>query len=231
LEGEKEMSTIKIAIDGPAGAGKSTIAKIVARQLGFIYIDTGAMYRAVALKAIQNNIDTKNEIEKVCGILKDINIDIKHDKENSQLVFLDNEDVTNKIRTSEVSIGASNVACIPEVRLKLVELQRKLARENNVIMDGRDIGTYVLPDADIKIFLTASPEERAKRRYEEMLMKGYTCNYEDVKKDILYRDQNDSSRSFAPLKAADDAIIVDTSGNELEESVDIILNIIKERLK
>lgn len=225
------MSTIKIAIDGPAGAGKSTIAKIVARQLGFIYIDTGAMYRAVALKAIQNNIDTKNEIEKVCGILKDINIDIKHDKENSQLVFLDNEDVTNKIRTSEVSIGASNVACIPEVRLKLVELQRKLARENNVIMDGRDIGTYVLPDADIKIFLTASPEERAKRRYEEMLMKGYTCNYEDVKKDILYRDQNDSSRSFAPLKAADDAIIVDTSGNELEESVDIILNIIKERLK
>jgi len=224
------MSTVKIAIDGPAGAGKSTIAKIVAKELGFIYIDTGAMYRAVALKAIRNNIDTKSQINEVCSLLDDLNIDIRHDKEG-QLVFLDNEDVTDKIRTSEVSVGASNVACIPEVRMKLVELQRKLAEKHNVIMDGRDIGTYVLPDADVKIFLTASVEERAKRRYDEMILKGYKCTFEEVKKDIEYRDQNDSSRAFAPLRPADDAIIIDTTGNELNQSVDIILNTIKERLQ
>ena len=224
------MSTVKIAIDGPAGAGKSTIAKIVAKELGFIYIDTGAMYRAVALKAIRNNIDTKSQINEVCSLLDDLNIDIRHDKEG-QLVFLDNEDVTDKIRTSEVSVGASNVACIPEVRMKLVELQRKLAEKHNVIMDGRDIGTYVLPDADVKIFLTASVEERAKGRYDEMILKGYKCTFEEVKKDIEYRDQNDSSRAFAPLRPADDAIIIDTTGNELNQSVDIILNTIKERLQ
>jgi len=224
------MSTVKIAIDGPAGAGKSTIAKIVAKELGFIYIDTGAMYRAVALKAIRNNIDTKSQINEVCSLLDDLNIDIRHDKEG-QLVFLDNEDVTDKIRTSEVSVGASNVACIPEVRMKLVELQRKLAEKHNVIMDGIYIGTYVLPDADVKIFLTASVEERAKRRYDEMILKGYKCTFEEVKKDIEYRDQNDSSRAFAPLRPADDAIIIDTTGNELNQSVDIILNTIKERLQ
>jgi cytidylate kinase len=223
------MSTIKIAIDGPAGAGKSTIAKIVAKQLGFIYIDTGAMYRAVALKAIKNNIDTK-DTDKVCSILHDLDIDIKYDN-NGQVVFLDGQDVTQEIRTPEVSIGASNVAAIPEVRIKLVELQRKLAASNNVIMDGRDIGTYVLPDADIKIFLTASVEDRAKRRYEEMIAKNSFCSLEEVKKDIEYRDKNDSSRAFAPLKIAEDAVVIDTTGNELEESTNIVLQLIKERLQ
>ncbi|MBZ4645774.1 MAG: CMP/dCMP kinase [Petroclostridium sp.] len=223
------MSTIKIAIDGPAGAGKSTIAKIVAKQLGFIYIDTGAMYRAVALKAIKNNIDTK-DTDKVCSILHDLDIDIKYDN-NGQVVFLDGQDVTQEIRTPEVSIGASNVAAIPEVRIKLVELQRKLAASNNVIMDGRDIGTYVLPDADIKIFLTASVEDRAKRRYEEMIAKNSFCSLEEVKKDIEYRDKNDSSRAFAPLKIAEDAVVIDTTGNELEESLNIVLQLIKERLQ
>ena len=222
-------STIQIAIDGPAGAGKSTIAKVVAKKLGFIYIDTGAMYRAVALKAIQENVDTLDR-EKVVGLLDDIKIDIEY-TENGQVIYLNGEDVTEKIRTPEVSVGSSNVATIPEVRLKLVELQRKLASEHNVIMDGRDIGTYVLPNANIKIFLTASVEERAKRRYEEMQMKNSSCTFEEVLKDIQYRDQNDSSRSFAPLQKAEDAIVLDTTGNTLEKSIDCVLKIIKERLE
>ncbi|WHH59463.1 (d)CMP kinase [Petroclostridium sp. X23] len=222
------MTTIKVAIDGPAGAGKSTIAKIVAKQLGFIYIDTGAMYRAVALKAIKNNINTK-EANKICIILENIDINIKHD-EDGQVVLLDGEDVTQAIRTPEVSVGASNVAAIPQVRIKLVELQRMLAAQNNVIMDGRDIGTYVLPDADIKIFLTASVEDRARRRYEEMKLKYSDCSFEQVKKDIEYRDKNDSSREFAPLKAAEDAVIIDTTNNDLEQSVAVVSNLIRERL-
>lgn len=224
------MQTTKIAIDGPAGAGKSTIAKIAAKELDFIYIDTGAMYRAVALKAIRNNIDTKNDIEGVAAVLKDINIDIQHDTQG-QIIFLDGEDVSSSIRTPDVSIGASNVSAIREVRLKLVDLQRKLAENHNVIMDGRDIGTYVLPNADVKIFLTASVDDRARRRYDELILKGCECQYEDVKKDIEYRDMNDSSRAFAPLKPADDAIILDTTGNELEQSVELVLSVIKERLK
>ncbi|MDK2799923.1 MAG: CMP/dCMP kinase [Clostridiales bacterium] len=222
------MSTTNIAIDGPAGAGKSTMAKIIADKLGYIYIDTGAMYRAVALYAIQRNIDT-NDVEKIRSILDHIDIDIKYD-EDGQVILLNGQDVTKEIRTPEVSVGASNVAAIPEVRLKLVELQRKLATENNVIMDGRDIGTYVLPNANIKIFLTASVEERARRRYEEMIAKQYSCNYEDIKKEIEYRDRNDSSRAFAPLTIADDAVVIDTSNNKLEQSVEMILQVIKERL-
>lgn len=223
------MSTTKIAIDGPAGAGKSTIAKIIAKQLGFLYIDTGAMYRAVALKAIKNNIDTLAANEVII-MMNDLHIDISHN-DDGQVILLDGEDVTTAIRTPEVSVGASNVAVIPQVRIKLVELQRMLAEQNNVIMDGRDIGTYVLPDASIKIFLTASVEDRARRRYEELKLKYNDCSLEEVKKDIEYRDKNDSSREFAPLRAAEDAIIMDTSGNDLEQSVNIILNLIKERLE
>lgn len=223
------MKTVKIAIDGPAGAGKSTISKIIAKNLGFIYIDTGAMYRAVAYKAILNNIDTKNQVEKVIKLLPNVKIDIKHNN-NGQLIFLDGTDVSDKIRTPQVSVGASDVAVIPEVRIKLVDLQRELSKKENVIMDGRDIGTYVLPDADIKIFLTADVSDRAKRRYDEMIEKGVECNFDDVKKDMEYRDKNDSQRAFAPLKAADDAILVDTTGNELETSINLIQSIIKERL-
>ncbi len=218
------MSTVKIAIDGPAGAGKSTISKAIAETLDFIYIDTGAMYRTVALKAITNHIDTK-DAQAVCSVLDDLNITIRYDK-NGQVIFLNGKDVTKEIRTPDVSIGASDVAVIPEVRLKLVQLQRELASDNNVVMDGRDVGTYVLPDADIKIFLTASVDDRAKRRYEEMLEKGCEYSFNEIKKDIEYRDQNDRNRAFAPLKIAEDAVVLDTSGNELHESIEMILKVI-----
>lgn len=218
------MSTVKIAIDGPAGAGKSTISKAIAETLDFIYIDTGAMYRTVALKAITNHIDTK-DAQAVCSVLDDLNITIRYDK-NGQVIFLNGKDVTKEIRTPDVSIGASDVAVIPEVRLKLVQLQRELASDNNVVMDGRDVGTYVLPDADIKIFLTASVDDRAKRRYEEMLEKGCEYSLNEIKKDIEYRDQNDRNRAFAPLKIAEDAVVLDTSGNELHESIEMILKVI-----
>jgi cytidylate kinase len=220
--------TINVAIDGPAGAGKSTIAREVSKRLGFIYIDTGAMYRAVALYAILNDIDTKDK-ESICLMLPDINIDIKHDN-GSQSVFLNGKDVTDSIRNEDVSVAASNVAVIPEVRLKLLDLQRQLAQKHSVIMDGRDIGTYVLPNADIKVFLTASAKERAGRRYLELTEKGQKCDFEDVLKDMEYRDKNDSTREFAPLKQADDAIIIDTTDYNLENSINIVYNAITERL-
>ncbi|OQB15903.1 MAG: Cytidylate kinase [Firmicutes bacterium ADurb.Bin193] len=223
------MANIRVAIDGPAGAGKSTISKIVAKELGFIYIDTGAMYRAVGLKAIRLGVDTKKDIPAITKLMDDIRIDIKYG-EQGQIVILDGEDVTSKIRDPLVSIAASDVSAIPAVRLKLVELQRSLAKKDNVIMDGRDIGSYVLPDAEIKIFLTASVSDRAKRRYDELVLKGIDINLDDVKADIEYRDKNDSSRSFAPLTVAPDALVVDTTGNTLEQSVDLLIGIIKERL-
>jgi len=221
------MKNNVIAIDGPAGAGKSTISKIVAKQLGYIYIDTGAMYRAVGLKALSCGLNTKLNIAEIINIMNNIDISIKF-SELGQLVFLDGVDVTNLLRTPEVSIAASDVSAVPAVRIKLVELQRKLAHDNSVIMDGRDIGTNVLPNADLKIYLTASVEERAKRRYEELIEKGDKADFDKVKEDIIYRDTNDSTREFAPLKAADDAIILDTSGNSLEQSIDLLLNTIKE---
>ena len=220
--------TINVAIDGPAGAGKSTIAREVSKRLGFIYIDTGAMYRAVALYAILNDIDTKDK-ESICLMLPDINLDIKHDN-GSQSDFLNGKDVTVSIRIEDVSVAASNVAVIPEVRLKLLDLQRQLAQKHSVIMDGRDIGTYVLPNADIKVFLTASAKERAGRRYLELTEKGQKCDFEDVLKDMEYRDKNDSTREFAPLKQADDAIIIDTTDYNLENSINIVYNAITERL-
>ncbi|MFA7636585.1 MAG: (d)CMP kinase [Monoglobales bacterium] len=218
------MSNYAIAIDGPGGAGKSTIAKIIAKKLGCVYIDTGAMYRAVGLFAVRSGIDTENaaELEKVLG---DIEIDIEN-LNGEMHIFLCGEDVSEKIRTPEISMAASNVAKAVPVRLKLVELQRKLAEKNSVIMDGRDIGSYVLPNADAKIYLTADVEDRAKRRFDELILKGSDVKLDDVLEDMKKRDFNDSNRDFAPLCKADDAILVDTTGMELEDSVEKIFNII-----
>jgi len=216
---------MKVAIDGPAGAGKSSIAKAVAKKMDFIYIDTGAMYRAVAVYAIENGIEIKEE-NFTKDVLDKIKIDIAYE-DGTQKIFLSGKDVSERIREADVSIGASNVAVIPAVRLKLVELQRSLAEKTSVIMDGRDIGTYVLPKAEVKIFLTASSDVRAKRRLLEMEQKGMKADFETVKRDIEYRDKNDSEREFAPLKQAEDAILVDTSDMSIEEVIDRISGIIK----
>jgi cytidylate kinase len=210
-----------IAIDGPAGAGKSTIAKKVASKLGFIYLDTGAMYRTVALKAINSGIDTKSQ-KDLAVIMQNINITISH-ADSTQRIFLDGIDVSEAIRTAEVSVGASNVAVFQEVRLKLVDLQRKIAADKDVVMDGRDIGSYVLPDADLKIFLTASAEERAKRRFDELIQKGQNVNIDEVKADMIFRDNNDSSRAFAPLVKVVDSIEVDSTFMTIDEVVEKIL--------
>lgn len=218
------MGLINIAIDGPAGAGKSTIAKSIARTMGILYLDTGAMYRTVALKAIREGIDTKDmgALEKLVG---NINIDVAYEK-SGQVIYLDGENVNDRIRTPEVSVGASNVAVVPAVRLKMVDIQRKIASANSVVMDGRDIGTYVLPNADLKIYLTASVEERARRRYDEQLEKGIKdVDFEEVRKDIEYRDRNDSSREFAPLSVAKDAIVLDTTGFEVEEAINKVMKL------
>ena len=213
-----------IAIDGPGGAGKSTIAKIIAKKLGCVYIDTGAMYRAVGLFAVRKGIDTENAdaLEKV---LDEIEIDIENIG-GEMRIFLCGEDVSDKIRTPEISMAASNVARAVPVRLKLVELQRKLAEKNNVIMDGRDIGSYVLPNADAKIYLTADVKDRARRRYDELILKDESIKFEDVLLDMEKRDYNDSHREFAPLCKADDALLVDTTGFQLEQSVEKLFNII-----
>lgn len=222
------MSTFKVAIDGPAGAGKSTIAKIAASTLGIVYVDTGAMYRAIGLAAIRKGIDPDKDIKAVESLLDDINVEIGH-SEVGQSVYLNGEDITVEIRLPEVSVAASDVSRIPAVRAKLLELQRSLAEKTDVIMDGRDIGTVVLPSAQLKIFLTASVEDRAMRRYKELCEKGIECDFDEVKRDIEYRDKNDSEREIAPLKPAEDSVIVDTSGNTLDESVKILMDIIRER--
>ena len=217
---------MKVAIDGPAGAGKSSIAKAVSKKLGFVYIDTGAMYRAVAVYAIENGIEIKEE-NFTGDVLDKIKIDITYE-DGTQRIFLLGKDVSERIREADASIGASNVAVIPQVRLKLVELQRTLAEKTSVIMDGRDIGTYVLPDAEVKIFLTASSDVRAKRRLLEMKEKGMEADFETVKRDIEYRDKNDSERAFAPLRKAEDAVLVDTSDMTIEEVINRITEIIRE---
>lgn len=210
-----------IAIDGPAGAGKSTIAKKVSANLGFMYLDTGAMYRTVALKAITLGIDTKSQ-EDLAKMIENIDITISYEN-NTQKVFLDGSDVSEEIRTAEVSVGASNVAVFQEVRLKLVDLQRKIAAANDVVMDGRDIGSYVLPNANLKIFLTASVDERARRRHVELHQKGQNLSFEEVKADMVYRDKNDSSRAFAPLKKVDDAIEIDSTNLTIDDVVEKIM--------
>lgn len=211
------METLKIAIDGPAGAGKSTIAKAVAKTLGFVYIDTGAMYRAIGLAAHRRGIDT-TDAAAVSAILDEIEVSISHDA-RGQRVYLNKEDVSEEIRLPEISVAASHVAVIPAVRLKLVELQRKLAQQTDVIMDGRDIGTYVLPDAQLKIFLTADLAERARRRYAELTEKGVATTLDAVTEDMAFRDKNDSGRDFAPLKPAQDSVMVDSTAMTLDETV------------
>lgn len=221
------MEKINIAIDGPAGAGKSSIAKKVSAEFGFIYVDTGALYRAVALYKIENNIQSEQElVEK----LPEIKIELAF-QNKSQHVILNNIDVSDKIRTNEVSMNASSVSAIPEVRAFLFDLQKKIAQENNIIMDGRDIGTVVLPNAQLKIFLTASPEKRAERRWLELKDKPNCPSLEQIKADIIKRDYDDSHRSIAPLKKADDAIFVDTSDMDFEASCEHIKALIDEIIK
>ncbi|MCX7657457.1 MAG: (d)CMP kinase, partial [Oscillospiraceae bacterium] len=217
------------AIDGPCGAGKSTIARTLAKKLGYIYVDTGALYRAVGFYALSKGAKPSNA-EDVVPLLSEIDVNIAF-VNGEQRVFLNGEDVSEKIRTPEISMAASDVSAVPEVRKFLFGLQLKIARENNVIMDGRDIGTVVLPNADVKIFLTASPEDRAKRRYEELKCKGSDVTYEEIYSDLLKRDYNDSHRETAPLKKAEDAILVDTTGFPFEKSVETLLGVILSRLE
>ena len=221
--------SIAIAIDGPAGAGKSTIAKLAAKELGFIYVDTGALYRAIGLAASRRDIKA-DDTDAVTALLGTIKVAMAFNERGEQIVTLDGEDVSAYIRTPEISKMASAVSVIPAVRAFLLDLQRDMAHTQNVIMDGRDIGTVVLPDAKIKIFLFASPECRAKRRYEQLLEKGMDVNYEDILVDVKARDLADSSRAIAPLKPADDAIMVDTSGEDLETSVKKLMDIMKENI-
>lgn len=218
------MSTINIAIDGPAGAGKSTIAKMVSAKLGYIYVDTGALYRTIALYITENNIPDE-DIEKS---LENADVSLKF-IDGAQKVFLGGRDVSDLIRTPEISMAASRTSAIPAVRAYLFGTQQKIARENNVIMDGRDIGTVVLPDADVKIFLTASAEERASRRFKELSVKPDCPDYEEILRDIIQRDYQDMNRETAPLRQAEDAVLVDTTKLNLEESADQIISIIKEK--
>ena len=221
---------INIAIDGPSGAGKSTIAKKAAAKLGYIYIDTGAMYRTVGLYLNRLGINIKAEKEKVINSLSGINIDIKYEN-GEQHIFLNGEDVSSLIRTPEISMAASDSGTVLEIREKMTHLQRNLAKNNNCIMDGRDIGTFVLPDADVKIFLTADVRVRAERRYRELTEKGEQVKFEDVLSDMVLRDKNDSTREFMPLKKADDAILIDTSDLSLDESVAAVIKCIGDRIK
>jgi cytidylate kinase len=221
---------INIAIDGPGGAGKSTISKAVARKLGIIYVDTGALYRTVGYYARENGLSVEDVkvSELITPLLEHISIEIKY-IEGSQHVILNGEDLGDKIRQPDISMYASAVSSVPSVRAFLLEAQKELARKNSVIMDGRDIGTVILPNADVKIFLTASNEARALRRYEELVAKGVEVKYEDVLSEMNQRDHADSTRAAAPLKAADDAILFDNSGYEFEGSVARVLEIIEER--
>lgn len=221
------MKKVNIAIDGPAGAGKSSISKEVAKRLGIVYVDTGAMYRACAVYALEKGIEISQEA--IIPHLDDIKIDINYN-ENGQQIILNGKDVSDRIREQDATIGSSKIAVIPEVRLKLVELQRSLAESKSVIMDGRDIGTYVLPNADLKIFLTASVAERARRRFLEMQQKGMECDIKDVERDIEFRDKNDSEREFAPLRCAEDAVLIDSSDLNFDEVCDKIYDMGKKIL-
>ena len=222
------MSHKSIAIDGPAGAGKSTLARRLAEKLGFLYVDTGAIYRTVALKVLWEKADPADPIQ-VIPLLKGLDIHMTYNSDGEQRMYLEGEDVSGAIRRHKVSGAASQVSAIPEVRSFLLDFQRKLARENNVVMDGRDIGTVVLPKADVKIFLTASPEERARRRFAELRQKGQPADYDQVYQDLLERDQRDSRRTAAPLRPAADAVTLDATAYSLEETLERMKQIIGEK--
>lgn len=215
------MNNLVIAIDGPAGAGKSTIAKIIAKDLNINYIDTGAMYRAVTLKCLQNNVNIENEND-VIELAKKTEIDFKDNN-----IYLDGKVVNEEIRTIEVTNNVSNVAKIKEVRYLMVDVQREIGKRSSVILDGRDIGSYVFPNADYKFFLIATPQERGSRRYKELIEKGVEVKLQDVIDDIIKRDEIDSSREFAPLVKAEDAIEIDTTGKSIEDVVESVLTKIK----
>lgn len=219
---------INIAIDGPSGAGKSTVARGAAKELGYIYVDTGALYRAIGLYALRNEILTTDE-KGITESLNKIKVEIKFEGD-TQYVYLNGENVSEAIRQHEVSMAASNVSAIPSVRAFLFDLQREIASKNNCLMDGRDIGTVVLPNAQIKIFLTADDEERAMRRYKELKAKGSQVSFDEVLKDLRERDYNDTHRDIAPLKPAEDSIIFNTTGYSLTESIDKVVSIVKENI-
>ena len=216
---------IRIALDGPSGSGKSTIAKKLSQKLNILYLDTGAMYRATAIKALSLNIDTFDE-EGVKTFIDDINLEIKY-IDGTQHTFLDDQDVSEKIREPHVSMAASNISSLKCVRLKMVDMQRKIASSMSCVLDGRDIGSYVLPDADFKFYITASVDVRADRRYKELTLKGHTVNFEELKKEIEQRDYNDKNRDFSPLKKADDAIEIDTSFMTIEQVSNKVLSYIE----
>lgn len=220
------MRVINVAIDGPAGAGKSTIARAASKELGYIYIDTGALYRTVGLNAVRLGVDIQNDDAVASTLTDELCVELKF-VDGEQKMFLNGEDVSTAIRTPEASMAASRVSAVPAVRKYLFDLQKNLAKSNNCIMDGRDIGTVVLPEAKVKIFLTASPEARATRRYKELLEKGMEASYDDVLADMVKRDYDDSHRAIAPLKQADDAVLCDTSELTLEESVKLVIDTIK----
>ena len=223
----RNTKKICVAIDGPAGAGKSSVAKNVAKNLGYVYIDTGAMYRTVAVWAIENGIDVKDNVDKLISELDNIKIDITYDKD-MQRMFLNGKDVSERIRENDASMGASAVATVPEIRAHLVKMQQNMAQSGGVIMDGRDIGTDVLPNAELKIFLTASVDERARRRYAEYIEKGIECDYEAIRTDVIKRDENDMNRKASPLRRADDAILLDTTELNFEQTVSTIEKMVKD---
>ncbi len=218
-----------VAIDGPAGAGKSTIARKTAEKLGFIYVDTGALYRAIGLYMMRNTVDV-TDAEAVATAVEQIDVQLQY-QNGEQRVLLQGDDVSALIRTQEVSMIASTVSAVPKVRTFLLSLQQKIALENNVIMDGRDIGTVVLPHADVKIFLTATAEDRARRRHAQLLESGVAIDFDKLLAEIQLRDHQDANRAVAPLKPADDALIIDTSGNTLQESIDLLGAVILKRLE
>ena len=223
------MNYKSVAVDGPSGAGKSTMAKRLAAELGFVYVDTGAIYRTLGLFALRRGAEP-GQAEQVLPLLPQVSLEMGYGDDGLQHMYLMGENVTEEIRRPEVSAAASQISAIPEVRTFLLEMQRELARKNNVIMDGRDIGTVVLPDADVKLFLTATPQARAQRRCQELLERGVTTDFETVLSELLERDRRDSERSAAPLKQAQDAVLVDTTGKTLEESFQLLLQTIQERL-
>lgn len=219
---------INIAIDGPSGSGKSTAAKNLARELSYIYIDTGALYRAIGLCALRAGADPKSG-DAVIPLLKGLRLELVHGEEG-QRIFMNGEDVSGLIRTPKVSMAASAISALPGVRQFLLGMQREIAARSNCIMDGRDIGTVILPNAQVKVFLTASPENRARRRTKELLDKGMCVRYEDVLRELTERDQNDASRDIAPLRPAEDAVFLDNSDMEPRETLAALINIIKDRL-
>ena len=220
---------INIAIDGPGGAGKSTVARAVAKQLGFIYVDTGAIYRAIGLKFVRTGKSFTNE--NIISVLPGTELSLTN-IDGEQHIIIDGEDVSSLIRTQEISSAASKVSAVPEVRAFLLDLQRDIARKNNVIMDGRDVGTVILPNAEVKIFLTANVEVRARRRHRELMAKGLETpdTFERVLKEVAERDKADSERATAPLKPAEDAVLVDTSDMDFEQSVQTVINIIRRKV-